>query len=124
MSEPGGGSALGRAIRRSIQAAVVLAVAAAAMIAYLMYPAWRSYPAVDYPPAATLADQNRQDLEHLGHLPEIDRSFSKEKRRAFARALERLMPRASEFDRAKLTLEAARLTAIADNSHTNVLTEL
>ncbi|MGE4248474.1 MAG: hypothetical protein AB7F09_03740 [Parvibaculaceae bacterium] len=124
MSEPGRGSVLGRFIRRSFQAIVILAAAAAGVFAYLMYPTWRSYPAADVAPAATEADRNRQDLDYLSHLPEIDRSFSKEKRRSFARALERLIPQSGGFDRAKLTLEAARLTALADNGHTSVLTQL
>ena len=103
---------------------MILAAAAAAVFAYLMYPTWRSYPEANYPPAATEADKNHQDLNYLGHLPEIDRSFSKEKRRAFERALERLEPQSDGFDKARLTLEAARLTALADNAHTNVLTQL
>lgn len=103
---------------------MILAVVAGAALAYLMYPVWRSYPAADFPPAASQADQNRQDLEYLSRLPEIDRSFSKEKRRAFGRAVERLIAQSGTFDRAKLTLEAARLTALADNGHTNVLTQL
>ncbi|MGE0008195.1 MAG: hypothetical protein AB7S92_21760 [Parvibaculaceae bacterium] len=124
MSEPRRRPALASFITRSIQAVVILAAAAAAAFAYLMYPAWRSYPAADYPPAATEAERNRQDLDYLGRLPEVDRSFSKERRRAFERALERLMPLSGGFDRARLTLEAARLTALADNAHTSVLTQL
>jgi hypothetical protein len=124
MSEPRRGSAVGRGIRRSIQAIVIVAGIAAAGLAYLMYPVWKPYPAMDFPPADTQADKNRQDLEYLSRLPEIDRSFSKEKRRAFARALDRLIPQSGTFDRAKLALEAARLTAFPDNGHTSVLTEL
>jgi hypothetical protein len=124
MSEPRKPSALGRFITRSIQAGTVLALAVAAVFAYFMYPVWRSYPAANFPPAASEAEGNRQDLEYLGRLPEIDRSFTKEKRRAFERAVERLAAQSDTFDRAKLTLEAARLTATVDNTHTNVLTEL
>jgi hypothetical protein len=124
MSEPRSPSALGRLITRSIQAGTILAFAVAAVFAYLMYPVWRSYPAANFPPAASEAEGNRQDLEYLSHLPEIDRSFTKEKRRSFERGVERLIAQSDIFDRAKLTLEAGRLTAIADNAHTNVLTEL
>jgi hypothetical protein len=124
MSEPRQGSALGRAIRRLVQTVAILAILIAAALFYLTYPNWKSYPAAQLPPAETLADKNRQDLEYLSRLPEIDRSFSKEKRRAFARAIERVIPQSGGFDKAKLTLEAARLTAMADNGHTNVLTQL
>jgi hypothetical protein len=124
MSEPRPRSAFARFITRSIQAVAILALAVAAVFAYLIYPVWRPYPAANFPPAASEGEGNRQDLEYLSRLPEIDRSFTKEKRRAFARTLERLIPQSDIFDRAKLTLEAARLTALADNAHTNVLTEL
>ncbi|MGE3876690.1 MAG: S41 family peptidase [Parvibaculaceae bacterium] len=124
MSEPRPPSALGRFIRRLTQAIAVCAIALAAVFAYLMYPVWRSYPAAAFSPAASEAERNRQDLEYLSRLPEFDRSFSKEKRRAFARAIERLIQQSDIFDRAKLTLEAARLTALSDNGHTNVLTQL
>jgi hypothetical protein len=124
MSEPHRRSAFGRFITRSIQAGTILVVAVAAVFAYLMYPVWRSYPAANFPPPASEAEANRQDLEYLSRLPEIDRSFTKEKRRSFARAVERLIPQSDIFDRAKITLEAARLTAMADNANTNVLTEL
>jgi hypothetical protein len=124
MSEPRPPSALGRFITRSIRAGMILVLAVAAVFAFLMYPVWRSYPAANFPPAASETEANRQDLEYLGRLPEIDRSFTKERRRSFERAVERLIPQSEFFDRAKLTLEAARLTAIVDNTHTNVLTEL
>ena len=124
MSEPRPPSVLGRLIARSIQAGTILVLIVVAAFAYLMYPVWRSYPAASFPPAASEADANRQDLEYLSRLPDIDRSFTKEKRRTFERAVERLLPLSDIFDRAKLALEAARLTTIADNAHTNVLTEL
>jgi hypothetical protein len=124
MSEPRRPSALGRGIRRFVQTLAILAAVLGAAFAYLMYPTWKSYPSANYPPAATDAEKNRQDLEYLAHLPEIDRSFSKEKRRAFERGIDRLIQQSGGFDKAKLALEAARLTALADNGHTNVLTQL
>src|SRR5919198_3973506 len=108
--EPRKPSAMGRIITRSIQLGAISVIAFAAVFAYLMYPVWRSYPAPNFTPAASQADANRQDLEYLSRLPEIDRSFSKEKRRSFARAVERLIPLSDIFDRAKLALEVARLT--------------
>jgi hypothetical protein len=124
MTEPRQPSALGRGIRRFIQAIAILSIAVAAVFAYLMYPVWRSYPSANFPPAASDAEKNRQDLEYLARLPEIDRSFSKERRRTFERGIDRLIKESASFDRAKLALEAARLTALADNGHTNVLTQL
>jgi hypothetical protein len=124
MSEPRRPSALGRRIRRSFQAIVILVVALGAAFAFLMYPVWKPYPGATYPPAATEAERNRQDLEYLAYLPEIDRSFSKERRRTFERGIDRLIQQSASLDRAKLALEAARLTALADNGHTNILTQL
>lgn len=102
--------------------AAVVVIAAA--LAFIMYPVWKSYPDADFPPAASQADGNRQDLDYLRNLPKIDRSFTTETRAAFEQALDELMPRAADLDRAKLTLEVARLTALADNGHTNVVTRL
>lgn len=124
MSEPRRRSAVGRALRRLFLGIFVLAALAVGAFAYLMYPAWRSYPKADYPPVETQSEKNAQDLDYLSRLPEIDRSFSKEKRRSFARGIERITPKSGDYDRAKLTLEAAKLVALADNGHTNVLTQL
>ena len=124
MSEPRQPSALGRRVRRSFQLLVILVAVLGAAFAYLMYPTWKSYPAPSAPPAETQAEKNRQDLEYLAYLPEIDRSFSKERRRTFERGIDRLIQQSAALDRAKLTLEAARLTALADNGHTNILTQL
>lgn len=124
MSEPRPPSAVGRRIRRFIQVVVIVAAVFGGAFAYLMYPNWRSYPAPSLPPAQTEAEQNRQDLEYLAYLPEIDRSFSKERRRTFERGIDRLIQQSASLDKAKLMLEAARLTALADNGHTNILTQL
>ena len=96
----------------------------AAGLAFLMYPVWKSYPAADFLPAASQAYRNRQDLDYLRNLAEVDRSFTAETRAAFEQGLDELITRAADLDRAKLTMEVARLTALADNGHTNVLTRL
>lgn len=93
-------------------------------VAFLIYPVWRSYPEADYPAAASAAERNAQDLDYLRHLPEIDRSFTAETRAAFVHGLDALKARAAGLDRAQLTMEVARLAAVANNGHTNVITRL
>ena len=109
--------------RVSLLLGTALVVIAAALV-FLMYPVWKSYPDADFPPATSQAYRNRLDLDYLRNLPEIDRSFTAETRAAFVRGLDELVTRAADLDRAKLTMGVARLTALADNGHTNVLTRL
>lgn len=99
---------------------VVIAGAAAGAFAYLMYPASETYPEAHYPQATTAAEQNRQDLDYLKPFAEIDRSFSKERRAQFGSSLAALIDRADALSKAQLTMEVARLAALADNGHTNV----
>lgn len=87
--------------------------------ALLMYRVWRPYPEAHYPPPASQEEANRQDLDYLRHLVDYDPSFSPEARAEFLRRLDTLIAEAASFDRAKLAVEVARLTALADNAHTN-----
>lgn len=100
--------------------AIVLAVPVIAT-ALLMYRVWRPVPEVSYPPPASQAEANLQDLEYLRQIADRDRSFSPEARALFEHRLDELMREAATFDRARLAVEVARLTALADNGHTNAL---
>ncbi|HTN98914.1 MAG TPA: hypothetical protein VL101_18195 [Nordella sp.] len=99
---------------------IVLAVPVIAT-ALLMYRVWRPAPEASYPPPASPAEANLQDLDYLGKVAERDRSFTPEARAGFRRRLAELMPQAATFDRARLAVEVARLTALADNGHTNAV---
>jgi hypothetical protein len=103
-----------------VASVVVIAGAAAGAFAYLMYPASETYPEAHYLPAATAAEQNRQDLDYLKPFADIDRSFSTEERAQFASSLAALGARSDGLSKAQLTMEVARLVALADNGHTNV----
>ena len=87
--------------------------------ALLMYRVWRPYPEAHYPPPASQEEANRQDLDYLRKLVDFDRSFSTTARAEFLRRLDALVPQSAGFDRARLAVEVARLTALADNAHTN-----
>lgn len=89
--------------------------------AYLMHQVWRPYPEASYAPATSREEANRQDLDHLRKLAERDRSFTPEARAEFLRRLDALMPQAASLDRAKLAVQVARLTALADNGNTNAV---
>lgn len=87
--------------------------------ALLMYRVWRPYPEPHYPPPASQEEANRQDLDYLRKLADFDPSFTPVTRAEFLSRLDALMPAAANFDRARLAVEVARLTALADNAHTN-----
>lgn len=110
-------------LRGTLVVAALLAIVFAG-VAFLIYPVWRPYPEADFPSAASTAEGNGQDLDYLRQLPEIDRSFTPETRTAFQHGLDALKARAASLDRAQLTMEVARLVAVADNGHTNVITLL
>ena len=77
-------------------------------------------PRADFPRPANTAEANRQDLDYLAKLPEVDRSFSDEARAEFARRISQLRARAGELNRGELLMGVARALAAADNPHTNV----
>lgn len=110
-------------LRGTLTLAALLAIVFAG-IAFLIYPVWRSYPEADFPAATTAVERNGQDLDYLRPLPEIDRSFTAETRATFVQGLDALKARAAGLDQAQLTMEVARLVAVANNGHTNVVTLL
>lgn len=110
-----------RLLKRAAAFVGVLVVVIAGLLAAIIYPVFKSYPAVEYPAVTSPAEQSLQDLDYLRRMPEVDRSFSAEARIAFDRALDDLTARAAELDRAALAMGAARAVALADNGHTNIL---
>lgn len=117
-------TSLRRWLLRGTLTLAALLVAVFAAVAFLIYPVWRSYPEADFPAATSAAERNGQDLDYLRQLPEIDRSFTPETRSTFVHGLDELKARAAGLDRAQLTMEVARLVAVANNGHTNVITLL
>ncbi len=101
-----------------VVAVLILVVAPAAVI---LYPTFKSYPQVKFPPAASQAERNRQDLDLLQRLPEVERSFTNQTRSAFNTAMAELSARAPDLDRAGFAMGAARAVALADNGHTSVM---
>jgi hypothetical protein len=101
-----------------VVAVLILVVAPAAVI---LYPTFKSYPQVKFPQAVSQAERNRQDLDLLQRLPEVERSFTNETRSAFNAAMADLSARAPDLDRAGFAMGAARAVALADNGHTSVM---
>lgn len=124
MTESRRPTSLRRWFLRGTLTLVALLVTVFAAVAFLMYPVWRSYPEADFPAATSAAERNGQDLDYLRQFPEIDRSFTAETRAAFVHGLDELKARAAGLDRVQLTMEVARLVAVANNGHTNVITRL
>ncbi|MBN9236760.1 MULTISPECIES: S41 family peptidase [Phyllobacteriaceae] len=110
-----------RWLKRIAIALVAVLLLVVAPAAFILYPALKSYPAMDFPLAASPAEKNLRDLAYLRLLPQVERSFTDQTRAAFEAALDKLVARAPELDRAGLAMGAARAVALADNGHTNIL---
>ncbi|HEV7323013.1 MAG TPA: hypothetical protein VGO04_30790 [Ensifer sp.] len=91
-----------------------------APLAVLLYPTLKSYPNAPDQTSVSLLEANRQDIAHLRHLPNYERSFTPEAKAEFARALSAMEERAADMDRADLAMAAAKAVALADNGHSNV----
>jgi hypothetical protein len=90
-------------------------------IAFILYPqVLKPHPEASYPAPLSAAEANLQDIEYLGRLLEIDRSFSPAARMAFSTGIADLEGQAAELSPAELEMASARLAALADNGHTNV----
>ena len=109
--------------------AVVVTIAEAALIL-----AWKGDKMVDrileleygdvpklpaFPKPKDAAEANLQDLEYLARFTDVDRSFSDDARREFARRVTKLKERAATMNRGELLMGVARALAVADNPHTN-----
>ncbi|WP_457585987.1 hypothetical protein [Ensifer canadensis] len=90
-------------------------------LAFILYPTLKSYPKPPVQTAASQREGNMQDLAHLRHLPDVERSFTPETKAAFTQALSAIEQRAGDLDRAGLAMATAKAVALADNGHTNVV---
>jgi hypothetical protein len=77
-------------------------------------------PPAAYPAPTDAAEANRQDLEYLDRLTEVDRSFSLQAADAFHARVAALKARVSTLSPAQLLVGAAQAVALADNAHTAV----
>lgn len=105
-------------------AAVLLAVPAAAYVAAVR-PNYPPVPVLEATPPRTQAEADRQDLELLRRLPDVDRSFSADARDRFDLRIEGLLAEVSAagpagMDRARFEMAITRAVALAGNGHTYV----
>lgn len=104
-------------------ALVLIGVALVAKPALESAFAWRFQPeprAMNFPPPRDRAEAVRQDLEMLGQLAELDRSFSDDARARFQAERAKLVAAAATLPPQALEMQVSRLAAIADNGHTTV----
>jgi len=73
-----------------------------------------------YGEAETRTEAQADDIEFLGKLLKIDRSFSPESRAGFKAELNALNARAGNMSNAEFALGVAHAVALADNGHTNI----
>lgn len=113
-----------RPVRRWLKRIAIIVVAVLVFVvapaAYILYPTFKSYPAMTFPPAASQSEKNQQDLDLLRRLPDVERSFTDQTRSAFEVAVDKLEARAPDLDRAAFAMGVAHAVALADNGHTNV----
>jgi hypothetical protein len=105
---------------RILLGALGFVIAICSLIAYLVYPTFKSPPAPNFPAPQDGAEANRQDLKYLSTaLHSVDRSFTPEAWGSFDRAVEGLSSRAGSLDNASLEMGVAKALALANNGHTN-----
>ncbi|MGO1075675.1 hypothetical protein [Inquilinus sp. CA228] len=105
-------------------AAALLAVPAAAYVA-VVRPNYPPVPVLEGAPPRTQAEADRQDLELLRRLPEVDRSFPDGARERFDLRIEGLLAQVSAagpagMDRARFEMAVTCAVALAGNGHTYV----
>ena len=77
-------------------------------------------PPANYPPPENTREAQLQDIDYMSHFLEIDRSYS-EPARASAKVLRNeVKAKAGSLSEPEFELEIARISALADNAHTNV----
>lgn len=110
-----------------IGAALIATTGVAAGAAYLavIRPNYPQLPPADAPAPGSRAEAQRQDLERLRRLPEIDRSFSPDALVRFNQQIDGLVAEASAaapggLDDARFELGVTRAVALAGNGHTYV----
>jgi hypothetical protein len=92
----------------------------ATVAAFFMYPTFIRPPQPKYPPAASVAEANLQDLEYASQVIGVSRSFTAEERSAAMAIIDELIDRVETLDPAALEMGIARAVAQADDGHTNV----
>lgn len=105
-------------------AAALLAVPAAAYVAAVR-PNYPPVPVLEAPPPRNQAEADRQDLELLRRLPEVDRSFPDGARERFDLRIEGLLAQVAAagpagMDRARFEMAITCAVALAGNGHTYV----
>lgn len=111
-----------RWLKLSVMTIALIGLLILAPLAFIAYPTLKSYPkAPSVQAIVSQLDANRQDLAHLRHFPDFERSFTPEAKAAFTLALGDMEQRAADLDRAGLAMATAKAVALADNGHTNVI---
>jgi len=102
-------------------AVVILLVGVAGGLALCMRHIFNpNPPSNDFPKPATALEAQQQDIEQFSRLLAMDRSFSPSARAEANRQIAELKSEHAPLDREKLYVTLLRITALADNGHTNL----
>jgi len=87
---------------------------------YKWNPVFTPLSSYFYGKAESRAEAQSDDIDFLGKLLDIDRSFSPESRAGFNAELDAMGARAGDMSDAEFALGVAHAVALADNGHTNI----
>jgi hypothetical protein len=104
-----------------VLAVIVLLIGAAAGFALcLRYKFNPKPPANNFPKSANALETQEQDVEQFSRLLAMDRSFSPAARAEANRQIAELKSERAPLDRERFDVALLRITALADNGHTNL----
>jgi hypothetical protein len=102
-------------------AVIVLFVAAAGGFALSFHHKFSpNPPSNDFPHPANALEAQQQDIEQFSRLLAMDRAFSPAARGEANRDIAKLKSELAPLDRDRFYIELLRITALADNGHTNL----
>jgi hypothetical protein len=102
-------------------AVIILFVAAAGGFVLCMFHKFNpDPPSSDFPKPANALEAQQQDIEQFSRLLAVDRSFSPAARAEANRQIAELKSEHAPLDRERFHVVLLRITALADNGHTNL----
>jgi hypothetical protein len=100
--------------------AVIFVAVAGGLLLCLFHKFNPAPPSSDFPKPANALQAQQQDIEQFSRLLAMDRSFSPAARREAHRQIAELRSEHEPLDRERFHVALLRITALADNGHTNL----
>jgi hypothetical protein len=104
----------------TLSSVAVLVVAGGAFALYFLHKFNPSPPANDFPAPSSSLTAQQQDIEQFSRLLDMDRSFSPAARAEANLQIAQLKSKRTPLDTGKFQVALMRITALADNGHTQL----